>query len=197
MGIHKIFESPLVFKYSQKLNPWTVGQYRDFAVANVPYDNAEAVLDIGCGLGAHKPLFPGARYTGVDLNPAYIDYATRHYGDGFYVMDAGAMSFEESAFDHALSVATCHHLDDGIIERMAREVLRVLKPGGAFHIIDPILPRNPNAALKHKIFMSDRGRNQRTFEEMTELLSRFGRLAKTDCSEGPLHDVGYFRLVAA
>ena len=33
------------------------------------------VIEVACGPGAFSDLFPENRYTGIDLNPRYIEYA--------------------------------------------------------------------------------------------------------------------------
>jgi SAM-dependent methyltransferase len=189
-----LLEHPRVYGFTQKLNPMTVSLYRRLLVQHAAAGPKGAVLDIGCGVGAHRPLFPGWTYVGVDVNPAYVAAANRAYGAGFRVMDAGAMDFPEQSFDAVFSVATCHHLDDERILSMVREGLRVLRSGGAMHVIDPVLPVSPRAALKRGLFMHDRGQYQRTVRALTALLARRARVTCVDVRSGLLHDVCYVRL---
>lgn len=194
--LHTLLEDPRVFAFTQKLNPMTVSLYRRLVTTYVSAGPGAAVLDIGCGVGAHRPLFPDARYVGIDVNAEYIRVASARPGT-FLVMDAGALDFPEGSFDTAFTVATCHHLDDGRILSMVRNVLQVLRPGGTFHIIDPVLPVSPRAALKAALFRRDRGRFQRTVPELTGLLARGGRVARVDVRSGVLHDVAYVGLSGA
>ena len=196
MNLTALLDDPRLFRFSQKLNPMTVGLYRQLLERHVASQPIASVLDIGCGVGAHRPLFPGKRYAGVDVNPAYIAMATRTYGDGFRVMDAGALDFPTGTFDAAFTTATCHHIDDDTVESMVREALRVVTPGGAFHIVEPVVPVSPRAAVKRLLFANDRGRHQRTLEALTSLLQKRARIETVDMHAGVLHDVCYVRLAA-
>lgn len=194
LAISKLLERPTTYKLSQLCNPWSVNIVRKFVVENVRYRPGDHILDIGCGLGNYSTMFPGASYTGIDINPNYIEAARKNFGDRFFVMDAGAMTFAENSFDHAITVAACHHLDDNRIAQMVGSCMKVLKPGGILHVIDAVLPDRPSAFLKYGFFMLDRGGNQRTFKRMCELLSQFGDVSHAELGRGPVHDLCYLRL---
>jgi SAM-dependent methyltransferase len=196
MSLVALLEHPRVFGLTQKLNPMTVSLYRGLVEHHVVVPANGAVLDIGCGVGAHRPLFTDCRYSGIDINPAYVARATQLHGDGFHVMDAGALDFRSDTFDAAFTVATCHHLDDGTIRSMVAEAMRVINHGGAFHIIDPVLPVSRRATLKRMLFTHDRGRYQRTVGQLTELLAQHARLTSVEVRSGILHDVCYVRLTS-
>jgi SAM-dependent methyltransferase len=195
--LHRVLEHPLAFSLNQLINPWTVGAYADFVRGKVRRGAESRILDIGCGLGAHYPLLAPCRYTGIDINPAYVAHAARRYGNVFQVMDAGVLSFAPDSFDAAVSVATCHHLSDQTIRAMIRSVLGVLRPGGLFHVIDPVLPLNPSQRFKRWLFENDRGRFQRRLEAMRTLLASETTIADEAFYRGPMHDVCYFALVQA
>jgi ubiquinone/menaquinone biosynthesis C-methylase UbiE len=193
---HRLLEHPIVFSLNQKLNPWTVGTYENYVRTRVKLTPAMRVLDIGCGLGAHKPMLTPGKYTGIDINAEYVAHASRRYGNGFLVMDANSIAFPDRSFEAAVSVATCHHLSDDVIKSMISEVLRILTPEGILHIIDPVLPINPLAKFKTRIFLSDRGQFQRTLPDMRALLSSCANIVDEDLDQGRLHDVCYFALTA-
>jgi ubiquinone/menaquinone biosynthesis C-methylase UbiE len=197
MNLYKFFENPWVYKFIQELAHSTVSLYAEMAVSHVGAESNDTILDIGSGLGTNQRLFPKARYTGIDINPDYVAYANRMYGDGFRVMDAGRLDFPEASFDHAISIAVCHHLDDETLSAMVQKALRIVKPTGALHIIDPVLPPSRVAPFKQLIFKIDRGRHQRTLQQMEMLLAKTGRIVGMDFRRGSLHDVCYFRLVRA
>ena len=97
------------------------------------------LLEIGCGRGGglsyvHRYLRP-AEATGVDLNAEAIEFCSATYPDiGFYVMDAQHLSFADASFDAVLNVESSHRYPD--FARFAREVYRVLTPGGSFLYTD-------------------------------------------------------------
>lgn len=194
MSLYTLLEDPRVFGLTQKLNPMTVRVYRRLLHAHVVESRARSVLDIGCGIGAHRPFFPTQRYTGIDINPAYVSMAVNAYDEGFHVMDARRLQFADATFDTAFTIATCHHLDDTTVVSMVREALRVVAPGGAFHIIEPVIPVSPRAVVKRMLFASDRGRHQRTIQQLIDLVTRVGRIRSFDLHAGVLHDVCYIRL---
>ena len=193
MSLYALLEDPRVFGFTQKLNPMTVRLYHKLLQTYIVDPRPGSVLDIGCGVGAHRPFFPTQRYTGIDINPAYVSMAARAYGDGFQVMDASRLQFGNATFDNVFTVATCHHLDDPTVGSMVSEALRVVAPGGAFHIIEPVIPVSPRAVVKRMLFASDRGRHQRTIHQLTGLMGA-GRVTSFDLHAGVLHDVCYLRL---
>jgi hypothetical protein len=85
-------------------------------------------------------------------------------------------------------------MDDSTILRMVEKCLELVRPAGAFHVIDPILPLEADARIKRWIFLKDRGRHQRTLEGMTTLLSRCALIEAIQVREDLMHDVSYFRL---
>ena len=93
------------------------------------------VLEIGCGTGTDLLQFArgGARVTGVDLTPRSIEIAQRRfevYGQSgeFGLGDAEKLNFPDESFDVVYSFGVIHHTPD--TEAAAREIHRVLKPGG-------------------------------------------------------------------
>src|SRR5690348_7637174 len=134
-----LFDHPFVFHLSQKLVPFTVWVYRDLMSTHVPHGEGKRILDIGCGVGAHADFFAG-EYTGIDINQRYIEMAKASKTGSFQVMDGSQLEFPDCTFDIALTVATFHHMTDQQVRAAVREAIRVLRPGGAFHVIDPVLP---------------------------------------------------------
>lgn len=97
----------------------------------------ERTLDLGCGTGELAPLFAEDGYIGLDLSLRYIDYARRrHPAYRFGVCDATAIPLPSASCDQVLIFGVLHHLDDSICRATAREVARVLKPGGRFLLIE-------------------------------------------------------------
>lgn len=98
------------------------------------------VLEIGSGPGfdAYKFSRAGAVYTGIDITPENIDRAKAHlafFGIPIDVRigDAENLSFDDATFDEVYSNGVLHHVPD--VGKAFREIRRVLKPGGRFHVI--------------------------------------------------------------
>jgi SAM-dependent methyltransferase len=192
--ITSLFDHPLVFSWSQKMVPFTVWVYQDLMKAHIATSEDEHVLDIGCGVGAHAEFFKG-QYTGIDINRRYIDMAAARWARDFRVMNGTDLKFPSATFDTAISVAIFHHLSDQEVRDTVREAIRVLRPGGRLHVIDPVLPWSDRAGFKRWLFMRDRGRHQRTVAELEGVLSLSHRVSQRDLRRGHLHDVAYFELI--
>ena len=105
----------------------------------------QRVLDLGCGTGTLvvqlKRKYPAAQIVGLDPDPKALRRARKkvkragvevQLDEGF----ADALPYGEGEFDRVLSSFMLHHLEDPDREKMLREVLRVLKPAGTFHLLD-------------------------------------------------------------
>lgn len=98
------------------------------------------VLEIGVGLGADHERFAkaGANLSGIDLTPRAIEHTSRrlaHIGhsSALQVGDAENLPFPDASFDMVYSWGVIHHSPD--TPAAAREILRVLKPGGRFRVM--------------------------------------------------------------
>ncbi len=105
----------------------------------------DAVLDLGCGTGTlaiwAKLRQPQADVTGVDGDPAMLDRAREKAAaaGAELRLDEGlaeALPYPDGSFAKILSSLLFHHLPRATKERTAREVARVLEPGGELHVAD-------------------------------------------------------------
>ncbi|HEV7522470.1 MAG TPA: class I SAM-dependent methyltransferase [Candidatus Angelobacter sp.] len=116
--------------------------YRDLLtriVERIP-ENAQNILDLGCGTGALTKLchlvHPQARIVGLDpalkmLEEARIRIQTSKVS--FQEGSAADLSmFPSHSFDAVVSNFALHHLSHDDKKVCAREVFRVLRPGGWF-----------------------------------------------------------------
>jgi SAM-dependent methyltransferase len=96
----------------------------------------EHVLEIGCGTGCDLLEFArnGAIATGVDITEAHLRLARQRVAGMAEVLysDARSLNLPHGSFDYVYSHGVLHHSDQP--ERIASEILRVLKPGGRFNI---------------------------------------------------------------
>jgi len=105
----------------------------------------QQLLDVGCGTGSLAVLVrrehPRVDVVALDPDPKALAIARRKaerarvdvrfeqgYGD--------ALPFGDAAFDRVTSSLMFHHLDLATRCGMLREILRVLRPDGSFHLLD-------------------------------------------------------------
>jgi SAM-dependent methyltransferase len=105
------------------------------AVAGLP------VLDYGCGHGMAAVVLArrGANVTALDLSPGYLAEARRRAAANgvriaFVQADAERLPFADGSFARIWGNAILHHLD---LRRAARELHRVLQPGGIAVLCEP------------------------------------------------------------
>lgn len=103
----------------------------------------ELVLDLGCGTGEFSPMFPRDGYVGIDISPANIEYASRHYQKKFLVADGKRLPFADGYFSKVLVVGVFHHLSESDLEKVMSEIRRVLKPQGRLLVMEDTRCNNP------------------------------------------------------
>jgi len=190
---HRVFDTPTGYNAIQFVNRPTVNIIRSTIVQHLHFDPDRQVLDVGCGTGNYRDYF-SSNYCGVDVNPDYIALCNQRLAGTFLVRDGTDLGFPDGTFDEAFTVATTHHLDDEQLSMMVQEGLRVVRPGGFFHIIDAVLPATSRSLLKTVWFKMDRGRHPRKLLHLKNTIERHGVISKTDLTYGLLHDIAYFRV---
>jgi ubiquinone/menaquinone biosynthesis C-methylase UbiE len=108
------------------------------AIAKMQIPSNAVVLDVGCGSGwAARLIATQASYghvIGIDVSDEMIRVASDQSKDfpnlEFKVASAEALPFEDAKFSHAFSMESLYYYAD--IEAAAREIRRVLQPGGLF-----------------------------------------------------------------
>jgi SAM-dependent methyltransferase len=140
----------------------------------------KVVLDFGCGHGMAAVVLAraGAIVSAFDLSPGYVAEAKdRAAANGvrvsFTVADGELLPYANESFDAVWGSAILHHLDLAVA---ARELRRVLKPGGVAVFCEP-WGGNPMLAFARR-FLPYPGKH-RTPDERP--------LARRDL--GPLHEV--------
>jgi SAM-dependent methyltransferase len=159
------------------------------------------VLDVGCGTGdlvvQLGRLCPNAEVVGLDPDPKALARARRkaervglrvQLDEGF----SDALPYADASFDRVLSTFMLHHLGSDEKRGTLREIRRVLRPGGALHVLDFGGPsERPDSLLARLLHASDHLRDNfggrllalmreagfASAEEIGHRRSLFGRIA--------------------
>jgi ubiquinone/menaquinone biosynthesis C-methylase UbiE len=107
------------------------------ALARMPVEDGDVVLDLGSGSGyagrALREAAGAGRVYGLDGSPKMTQNARSYTDDldvGFLNGDFGALPFDEDSIDHCFTMEAFYYAADPH-ERL-RELHRVLRPGGTF-----------------------------------------------------------------
>lgn len=99
------------------------------------------VLDVGCGFGGSSRILAkdyGFSVTGITISPKQVQRAQSltplDLDAQFKVDDAMALSYPDASFDVVWSVEAGPHMPDKAV--FAKELMRVLKPGGVLVLAD-------------------------------------------------------------
>lgn len=115
---------------------WT-RDLRRYLYRQVNINQANRILDVGCGTGALETEFleyTRAQVYGIDIDVNALMYSHRHTSAAFYVLaDANEMPFSPSSFD----VCLCHFFFLWIRapQSVFAEMVRVTRPGGSILIL--------------------------------------------------------------
>lgn len=119
--------------------------FRRRFLAQADVDPDHRVLDLGCGTGTMAMLIrqrrPGSMVVGVDGDPKVLDVARRKAARASLSIQfdqalADRLPYPARSFDRVLSSLVLHHLAHDEKLGALREALRVLEPGGGFHLAD-------------------------------------------------------------
>ena len=141
----------------RELTPWRDAGQREF-------------LDFGCGTGEFAPCFPPKQYTGVDLAPQYLRFASQNYDGSFAVANGAAIGLASERFDAALVVGVFHHMPDVLVRATVAELHRVMKPGATLLVMEDIQPPDAWNVAGRMMHWLDRGGFIRTATEYRALL---------------------------
>ena len=107
------------------------------ALARMPVEPGETVLDLGTGSGYATRALRGAkdagRAYGLDGSPKMAANARSYTDDGqvgFLIGDFDHLPFAENSIDHAFSMEAFYYASEP--EQTLRELVRVVRPGGTF-----------------------------------------------------------------
>ena len=120
----------------------------DQAIAKMQIPADAVVLDVGCGSGWAARLIATqasqGHVIGIDVSDEMIRLASDQSRDfpnlEFKVASAESLPFDDAKFSHAFSMESLYYYSD--IEAAAREIRRVLRPGGLFVTVVDLYKEN-------------------------------------------------------
>lgn len=144
-----------------------------------PKPNAR-ILDIGCGTAAVLEYLPKSiDYTGYDLNPEYIKYASKRFNERgkFYCKSISDLDFKKNeTFDIVLVKGLLHHIDDEESKRIFEIASKCLRPSDYIVTLDPVYFEGQSKIARYLI-SKDRGHYVRTQRAYCDLAkSYFGEI---------------------
>ena len=131
--------------------------FRQKLLEQADFNAGERVLDLACGTGTFvvlvKASHPDVAVTGLDGDPGILTLARKKaeaagMDVGFDEGMSFALPYAGGDFDIVFSSLFFHHLATEDKIRTLKEVIRVLKPGGAFHVCDWGPPANRFSSVK-------------------------------------------------
>jgi ubiquinone/menaquinone biosynthesis C-methylase UbiE len=152
------------------------------------------VLDIGCGTGTLvvelKRRYGPAQVVGLDPDPQALRRArikaaraavSVQLDQGF----AGELPYKQDSFERVFSSFMFHHLDKQERENMLREVLRVLKPGGSFHLVD-FITADTSPGFFDRLFRAHAQMKDNSDERILDLMRHTGFTNAVKIKEGTM-----------
>ena len=151
---------------------WWNRDFLELMARRFRLDAVREALDVGCGVGhwglALAPVLPaGARVTGVDREPAWVEQATARALEhglaercSYLLGDAERLPFPDGSFDLTTCQTLLIHLRDPSVA--LGEMIRVTRPGGL------VLAAEPNNLME--ALLLDSISNQASVDELVELV---------------------------
>ncbi len=182
-----ILERPLVYRAVQLFPGYFLTQaYRRLLFRHLRAAPSETVLDVGCGTGNYVDYFPQQRYIGLDINPDYIEHATRIHGQAanatYVCLDLNKLKDANLNADYGFCLAVTHHLTDSELQDMIRNVLESVR--SAFIIVDLCLPSIWSNPVGYLLVKLDRGKYGRPREKLIAVVEKVCRVKEVSTDFG-------------
>lgn len=119
--------------------------FKSALIEQANFQTGQHVLDLACGTGTLavwvKQLFPEISVTGIDGDTNILSIASRKAKEANVTIqfDHGFsfnLPYPDACFDRVVSSLFFHHLSWHDKQRTAKELHRVMRPGGELHVAD-------------------------------------------------------------
>jgi ubiquinone/menaquinone biosynthesis C-methylase UbiE len=180
---------------------------RQELISQAKVSPGQNILDIGCGTGSFivllKRLFPTVQAVGIDPDPKALSRAANKIRRAAVSVQldrgfADQLPYPADTFDRVFSSFMFHHLEHEEKEKTLREVARVLKPGGAFHLLDFTAGHGADgflARLVHSHAMMKDNTDERLLELMNDDGFTSAEKVKGDSMFFGLMRTAYYRAI--
>jgi cyclopropane fatty-acyl-phospholipid synthase-like methyltransferase len=188
MDLRNILKNPLLYSSYQKL----VGGYRarrKFVEDHLHLKPTHKLLDFGCGPGDILEFLPEVNYTGIDIDPVYIERARLKYGHRarFECSTLKELHLEEKgSYDYVIATGVLHHMNDENCHSFLRFAQSALKPSGKIVTLDGCYIPDQNRVSKF-LLDNDRGEYVRTPESYLTLLQPYFNPTRSVVEETYFH----------
>lgn len=158
-------------------------QTRQDLIEQAKVETNHYVLDVGCGTGTLavqlKRQYPALDIVGIDPDPKALRRAQAKARRGAVSVKfdrgfADELPYEDGVFDRVFSSFMFHHLDEQDREKTMHEVLRVLKPGGSFHLLDFVSGNQASHGFLHRFLHSHAELKHNSDAGLLQSMSRAG-----------------------
>jgi len=172
-GWRQLLDHPPIYNFWQLITGAEATKRKIIKAYCKPFMKAK-ILEIGCGTGTILKYIDkkiDVDYSGYDINPKYINFARRKYGNrgNFYCENVRQSSVRGENFDMVLAIAIFHHLDDIESKKAITMAWEKLKINGLLILSEPVWT-NQQSSIEKYLMTKDRGQNIRTEEKYIELV---------------------------
>ncbi|GBF81884.1 class I SAM-dependent methyltransferase [Aphanothece sacrum] len=143
------YQYPWLYNTVSRLAAIAVGgetRFHQLPLQDISIDTNTKILDLCCGGGQATRFLVerSSEVTGLDASPNALKRAKQAVPRGSYVEGlAEQMPFADEQFDVVHTSVALHEMEPEQLQKILKEVYRVLKPGGIFTLIDLHQPTNP------------------------------------------------------
>lgn len=168
-------------------------------IAQADLQNEQTILDIACGTGTLavgiKKRFPEIKIYAIDADAEILQMARAKAAQNnaeivFEQTFSDNLSFSDNSFERVFSTLFFHHLTLESKLKTFREILRVLKPNGEFHLADYALPRNKTQFVLSKYVQLFDG-----YESTRDNLRGRLKLLMEESGFSEVERTGYFKTI--